>query len=683
LILVFLWNWQLKRLVVRKTASLRESEYDLKLSEEQLRKSEKALRYTVEDLKDSQRIAHVGSWYLDVASNEVVWSEELYKMYNFDPSLPPPPYTEHQKLFTPESWSLLSAALDHTRETGIPYDLELENVRKDGSNGWMWVHGETVCDPDGVTVGLKGAAQDITERKKAEKALAESEERYRGLLDNMVGGVVIHASDTSVQYCNLQACSILGLSKRQMQGKEAIDPQWQFLRLNNESLPFEEYPVNQVLNSRQVLQNLIIGVKRPQMGDVVWVMVNGFPVFDVDGCINEVVVTFIDVTEHRKLENQLRQTEKMTAIGQLAGGIAHDFNNQLSGVLGYADMLVNRLEDEKLSKYAGNIKRGAKRAAELTAQLLAFSRKGKNLSVPVNIHKIVSEVTDILEHSIDKRIRMVQILNATPATTTGDPNQLQNAILNIALNARDAMPGGGEIIFKTEVISLDEELCREHHSELAPGDYLSLEISDSGCGIDAEAQKHIFEPFYTSKEVGEGTGMGLASVYGTVRNHKGSISVQSELGAGATFCICLPLAEDIRRESGVNIRNTPIRGTANILLVDDEEVVRNIAADMLEDLGYRVTVCCNGREAVERYGKIWQEIDLVLLDMIMPELGGRDTFAEMKKINPDVRAVLSSGYSINGEAQSILDDGVMDFVGKPFGYIELSEKIAKVLQSKR
>jgi signal transduction histidine kinase len=386
------------------------------------------------------------------------------------------------------------------------------------------------------------------------------------------------------------------------------------------------------------------------------------------------------ITEHQQLEEQIRHSEKMTAIGQLAGGIAHDFNNQLTSVLGFAEMLENRLEDKELCKFASHIKNAAKRSAELTGQLLNFSRKGKNLSESVNIHKVIAEVISILEHSIDKRIKLHQILNASPATTIGDPTQLQNAILNIVLNARDAMPEGGDITFETDVSELDEIFCKANADELLLGSYLELSIKDNGCGMDTETQKHIFEPFYTKKKVGEGTGMGLASVYGTIQNHNGSIKVYSEVGHGTTFRLYLPSSEDLSSEQEAIVKSSPITGNARILLVDDEPAVRAIATEMLKELGYKVTVCTNGKEAIEHYKKSWKDIDLVLLDMVMPKLGGRDVFAAMRKINPDIRAILSSGYSISGDVQTILDEGVMAFVGKPYELAKLSGTVARILQ---
>lgn len=379
-------------------------------------------------------------------------------------------------------------------------------------------------------------------------------------------------------------------------------------------------------------------------------------------------------------EQRLHQAEKMKAIGQLAGGIAHDFNNQLSGVYGYADLLMANLEGEKLRSYARCILEAAEQAAELTNQLLAFSRKGKYMSVPVNIHNTIEQVLSMLEHSIDKRIRIGRDLQATPATTMGDPSQLQNAFLNIALNARDAMPKGGELTFATHAQELTQEQCSALPHTTPPGSYLCVSITDTGCGMDEDTQQHMFEPFFTTKDVGKGTGMGLASVYGTIRNHKGAIAVTSAIGKGTTFRIYLPSIEDVYVEDAPEARDAPVAGTARILVVDDEDIARRIATDMLGELGYNVRTCSDGREAVALYETDWQEIDLVILDMVMPELDGRDTFDAMLAINPNVRAILSSGYSIDGEAKSILDQGVKAFIGKPFSQADLSKTVAQVLQ---
>ncbi|MDF7826830.1 ABC transporter substrate binding protein [Pontiellaceae bacterium B12227] len=400
-----------------------------------------------------------------------------------------------------------------------------------------------------------------------------------------------------------------------------------------------------------------------------------------------ILMLFLDIQKRRQAERalleseeQLRQAEKMSALGQLAGGIAHDFNNQLAGVVGYADLLILDLEDQELISFAEGIKKSALRSAELTAQLLAFSRRGKYLAVPLDVHVVLNEVVSILERSIDKRIKLKLLLKAGYPIIKGDPTQLQNALFNVALNARDAMPDGGEILLETRAVELDQSFCDKHGFGISSGQYINISIADTGCGMDRETQQHIFEPFFTTKAVGKGTGMGLASVYGTVKNHQGAIRVCSEPERGTTIQIYLPVADDVLNLSANNESSEePVRGSGHILLVDDEAVVRDMESGILRSLGYTVTVCSNGRDAVEYYRKSWKEVDLVLLDMVMSDLNGKETFVALRAINSDVRVILSSGYSINGDAQKILNEGVKAFLGKPYGRTELSAVVARVL----
>ncbi len=388
----------------------------------------------------------------------------------------------------------------------------------------------------------------------------------------------------------------------------------------------------------------------------------------------------------RKSEEKLRQAEKMQAIGQLAGGIAHDFNNQLTGIVGYADLLLEELRDTKeLSHYVANILKASKNATDLTEKLLAFARKGKYLSVPVDMNRTIEEVISLLLHSIDKKIVIKQQLNAKPPTTLGDPSQLQNSILNLALNARDAMPEGGKLTFGTSIVNLDNKYCRKVPYEIIPGKYVHISVTDSGIGMDEEIKKHMFEPFFTTKQNGKGTGMGLAAAYGTIKNHKGSIDTSSKIGFGTTFNVYLPLHTKQEKEVIYNIERIEkaIRGTAHILLVDDEDIVCDLGLKVLEKLGYKVTICSTGAEALMQYRNSWSNIDLVILDMVMPEMNGRETFQAMKSINPNVKALLSSGYSINGEAVKIIDEGIMGFIQKPYRMPQLSQKIAKVLKKQQ
>jgi CheY-like chemotaxis protein len=244
------------------------------------------------------------------------------------------------------------------------------------------------------------------------------------------------------------------------------------------------------------------------------------------------------------------------------------------------------------------------------------------------------------------------------------------------------MPQGGELTFETDVVTIDGAACRDLSLPEGPASFLRLRITDTGCGMTDEVKKHLFEPFFTTKKPGEGTGMGLAGVYGAVQNHHGTVRVDSEPGKGTTFSLCLPLAPDSAVTESPDSGEAPVRGAARILLVDDEEPIRRMASELLRDLGYSVATCADGQEAVAYYGENWRQVDLVILDLAMPGMGGRDTFVALRRINPQVRALLSSGYSLDGEAQSVLDEGVLAFVAKPYRQIDLSRKVSEALARK-
>jgi CheY-like chemotaxis protein len=287
----------------------------------------------------------------------------------------------------------------------------------------------------------------------------------------------------------------------------------------------------------------------------------------------------------------------------------------------------------------------------------------------------------LLQRSIHKKIVVKQEFKANPSLVIGDPNQLQNALLNLALNARDAMPKkGGEITFITDIADLDNEFCVQSSYEITTGKYLRVLVTDTGTGMDEDTLRHIFEPFFTTKELGKGTGMGLAAVYGTIKNHKGAINVYSELKKGTTFELYLPAyISDIKAEGEELKKQEIIEGKAHILLVDDEEMICEMATNMLQRYGYKVTTCMNGKEAIKTYKKFHKDFDLVILDLIMPELDGKDAFFAMQKINPGIIALLSSGYSMDGEAEALLEKGVAGFIQKPFRIASLSEKISEAL----
>jgi CheY-like chemotaxis protein len=331
---------------------------------------------------------------------------------------------------------------------------------------------------------------------------------------------------------------------------------------------------------------------------------------------------------------------------------------------------------EKLLK---TIQEAAGRSADLTGQLLAFSRKGSNVTVQIWVNKTIQSVIGLLERTIDKNIRVVNRLTAEKDQIKGDPTQLQNALLNLGINARDAMPEGGTITFATATVFLDTMYCQSHESHMHPGDYVEISISDTGSGIDKEVIKHIFEPFFTTKEIGQGTGLGLAAVYGTVREHRGSLNVYSEPGIGTIFKLYLPLANE---EKPTEVSDDQqFYGTGGILLVDDEQLIREMGRALLEDHGYRVYLAEDGEQALALYERERENISLVIMDVVMPIMGGKEAFQHLKAAYPDVRVLISSGFHQIKTTESFADLGAKGFIQKPYRAQELFKAVENALQA--
>jgi len=384
--------------------------------------------------------------------------------------------------------------------------------------------------------------------------------------------------------------------------------------------------------------------------------------------------------EHAKLSEELRQAQKMEAIGLLAGGVAHDFNNLLTGILGNAQLLTMALPaDTENGQCAADIIRSSQRAADLTQQLLAFSRKGKFRMANVDLHQIIDEVVRLLSRSIDRRVVISQDLAATVPIVHGDPSQLQNAVLNLGVNARDAMPDGGRLTFATRNIEVNESFQHDFPEAEILGEYVELKVTDTGCGISSETREHIFEPFFTTKGVGKGTGLGLAGVFGCVKSHNGVIKVDSEVTKGSTFTILLPVSGESTATAPANLDEDLIRGEGRVLIVDDEEAVRKTAARALRNLGYEVTTCADGVKAIAYFKDHYKEVDLVVLDLIMPKMSGGEVFQFLKKIDPEVRVLIASGFTREGTADTLIKHGALGFINKPFKIEALSHAVARYL----
>lgn len=388
--------------------------------------------------------------------------------------------------------------------------------------------------------------------------------------------------------------------------------------------------------------------------------------------------------EHEKtvLEHQLRQVQKMEAIGRLASGVAHDMNNILTAVLAHASLIKIRSDAGHPLWMAGDvIEKAVRRGKELTSQLLGFARQGKHHHITVNMHDLIQEVMDLLGRTIKKTLTFELDLSAPEPFVIGDPNQLHQVLMNLAVNACDAMGENGELIVQTVNECVTPEQA-SHVPGLYAGDYMVIRVTDSGRGIPPDIQGQIFEPFFTTKELGQGTGMGLAMVYGIVKNHRGYIGVTSILGGGTTMRVYLPSAPCETHAAMVAPAKEPVHGTGHILVVDDEKEVGEAAQAILEYLGYQVTLVFNGKAAVDHCHHSHHPVDVVLLDMVMTDMSGAECFAKLRAIRPEIQVILCTGYDRNHAVQNLLNQGVAGFIQKPYGIDDLAQMCTVVLKKR-
>jgi PAS domain S-box-containing protein len=390
------------------------------------------------------------------------------------------------------------------------------------------------------------------------------------------------------------------------------------------------------------------------------------------------LVLIEDISERKRLEAQFHKAQKMEAVGTLAGGIAHDFNNLLMSIQGYAALMLLKMDPvhphfQKLKM----IETQVEKASKLTDQLLGFARGGKYQVGPVDFNKLVAKTTEMFGKT-KREITIHTKLSKERLTIDGDPYQVEQVLLNLYVNAWQAMPGGGELYVETDAVFIGESEAAIY--EIPPGQFARVSVCDTGIGMDQETQARIFEPFFTTKEMGRGTGLGLASVYGIVKNHQGAIEVESEPGKGSTFHIYFPISKKVLEKEKLT-RSQIIKGKGTIMLIDDEEMILDVGSALLTSLGYTVITAASGKEAVNIYRDKGDAIDLVVLDMVMPGMGSGETYDILKKINPNIKVILSSGYSRGKESDEIIARGVNDFIKKPFNLETLSQKIRKVLDT--
>ncbi len=510
--------------------------------------------------------------------------------------------------------------------------------------------------------------RDITELKRAEEKLRESEKNYREILDAM--GDWVHVVDQDLKIVLFNAVfrrinSELGLDE------EVIG------RTPLEVFPF--LPAKVVDEYRWVFANkkVLVTQETTRIGDREFVTESRKIPLMEEGRVVRVITVIRDMTEQKRFEVQFYQAQKMESIGTLAGGVAHDFNNLLMGLQGRnALMLMDIDSSHPHFSHLKVIESIVWRAAELTRQLLGFARGGKYEVKPVNLNELI-KVQNHLFGRTKKEITIHEKYAEDLWTVEADQGQIEQVMLNLYINAWQAMPNGGDLFVQTENAVLDEDYLRPY--AVKPGNYVKISVTDTGVGIDEAIQQKIFDPFFTTKEMGRGTGLGLASVYGIIKNHGGIINVYSVTGHGATFNIYLPASGKDVIQAEKKLSDEVLHGEGTVLLVDDEQLIIDVGTEIIKSLGYGVLTARSGKEALAVYTSNRDRIDIVLLDLVMPGLSGGDTFAGLKEINPEVLVLLSSGYSINGQASSMLKQGCSGFIQKPYNMKDLSQKIHEIL----
>ena len=544
-----------------------------------------------------------------------------------------------------------------------------------------------VAELEGELAVCRGQLSDPALPAVSPRALS-SVAQYRELIENLHAGLVVHGSDTSILLCNGTSSELLGLSMDQMMGKTVLDPAWCFLEAGGEPMPLEDYPVNKVVATGAPLRNLVVGVNRPLTEDLVWVLCNAYPVRDGAGVLQQVVVTFIDISDQRRaeeergrLEEQLRQTQRMESVGQLAGGIAHDFNNLLTAILGTCDLIdLGDPEWSDDSRGVQEIRRAANKAAALTRQLLAFSRKQVLQPRRLELNAVVESMERMLQRVIGEHIEFITFPGPGVGPVLADRGQIEQVVMNLAVNARDALPSGGRVLVETRDTHLDEAYAREH-AGVEPGRYAVLSISDNGVGMTPEVQARAFEPFFTTKEIGKGTGLGLSTVYGVVNQSGGHVWLYSEPGEGTTFKIYLPVDEDAAEPVPEPGPPLSVEGTETILVVEDEPTVRTLACAILRRLGYRVYEAAGPDQAIRASDRITGPLDLLLTDVVMPRASGLQLARQLCLARPGLKVLYMSGYTDNVIVhQGALDPGT-PLLEKPFTADVLAWKVRTVLDT--
>jgi PAS domain S-box-containing protein len=645
--------------------------------------TEQALRVSEERLREAQHIGRIGSWEFLLANRELWWSDEVYALFGMDPAKGIDFDTYLRRVHPEDRERVRISVQDAIQQTQNSWQIEYRIVLDSGEVRHLSESATVDRDGAGTVVRRHGIVQDITERKQAEVALQERDFWVReSQRVSRLGSYILDIPSgawTSSEILD-DIFGIDGQYARSVQG-------WIDLVHPDDREMMVQHLAGVLAEKKRFMADYRIVRRRDRKER--WVSGLGELAFDEYGKPVKMLGTIQDITERKRaeqqkehLELQLLQSQKIESVGRLAGGIAHDINNMLTPILGYAELLAYKIPaNDSRREDLAEITSAANRVKDMTQQLLAFARKQTLDIRPIDVNIVISRFGKMLRRTLRENILIKLNLAPSIGTVLADERQLEQVILNLAVNAQDAMPEGGVLMISTGDVVLDESFV-ETRPGSSPGKHLLIRVADTGMGMDGETLARLFEPFFTTKESGRGTGLGLATVYGIIKQHKGYIDVQSEPRQGSTFSLYLPVTEDAVESETTTEHAGLQRGAETVLVVEDQEQVLRLASLMLRESGYHVLTALSGREALEKAGSFADEIHLMISDVIMPDMNGKELFERLREIRKDIKILYMSGYPAEViSSHGVLDSGI-NFIRKPFSVHDFAAKVRQVLDSR-
>ena len=638
------------------------------------KRAEAALRWSESRLAEAERIAHVGYWDRDFAEGVIHWSDETYRVFGVPVRHHTLSVEEYQRLIHPEDRARVRQAVKDAVFAGRRYDVEYRVVRPDGELRYVHSQGDVTRDDARGVLRMFGTVQDVTERRRAEDALRVSHSLLNAVIEGTTDLVSVKDDDGAYLMVNSACARFFGRTAEAVVGRHDRD------LANAEEARARVETDRQVLASERNLtfEETVLSAGAPRT-----YLTSKSVYRDARGRVRGSIAISRDITERKRLEEQLGQAQKMEAVGRLAGGVAHVFNNLLTVINGYSELIAARVDtDGAALELIREVQKAGERAANLTGQLLAFSRKQLLQPRRVRLAALLDDLSKLLRSLLGEAIELSVRAAPELGCVKIDPGQFEQAVINLVVNARDAMPRGGAVRIESCNVVIDEARAAAH-ADAVPGRFARVTVTDTGEGIEPVALARIFEPFFTTKGPGRGTGLGLAMVYGFVRQSGGFVEVESAPGRGAAFALHLPLTDE-RGDEEADAREPRLvpSGHETVLLVEDEDAVRTLTRRILESCGYSVLEAGDGDEALRVARRAQRPIDLLLTDVVMPRFDGRHLADAITKLAPDVRVLLMSGYA--GDAVPAgLDAGAgLAFLSKPFDAARLAHKVREVLDAR-